>query len=149
MHNESKQLSVFIRTYKQIAIYLDSCMGDGTEGARGALAPPIFSGQTDKIHLELCLFSWPIKVVHPLILAPCAAPAMYYTSRMYCNKEILSTRAHTDTYNRHATLHTPMFPNRVIFKHNSRYNTRWLSQCSALGIGFSDKVIMCLQGFWL
>ena len=65
---------------------------------------------------------------------------MYYTSRMYCNKEILSTRAHTDTYNRHATLHTPMFPNRVIFKHNSRYNIRWLSQ--SLGIGYLDKIIL-------
>ena len=49
--------------------------GGGTGGARGARAPPISGTERAKICLDSCLFSWPISVVHPLILAPCAALA--------------------------------------------------------------------------
>ena len=43
-------------------------------GARGACAPPTFWGQRNKIHLEFCLFSWLISVMHPLFSAPRAVP---------------------------------------------------------------------------
>ena len=56
--------------------------GGGTGGARGAAAPPIFGGQRNKIHVEFCLLSWLISVVHPLFSSPRAAPVNRMFSKL-------------------------------------------------------------------
>ena len=56
-----------------IVYHMRYSRGGRTGGARGAPAPPISGTERTKIRLDSCLFSWPISVMHPLILAPCAA----------------------------------------------------------------------------
>ena len=46
----------------------------GTEGARGASAPPCFSGEICKNLPKVCFFF----IVHRLILEPCYGPEIAY-----------------------------------------------------------------------
>ena len=63
-----------IQVLKMFSRSHDFIRGGGTGGARVACASPIFLGQRNKIHLEFCLFSWLISVMHPLFSAPRAVP---------------------------------------------------------------------------